>query len=78
MRQVTLNIGFMAGLSAVEIAYILALQKEKMTMDQVTTASVITVIAFVIPAAINSILMFKNLGKYSRAKEASPKSSDIP
>jgi len=73
MKQVALNIGIIVSLGVTEIGFIIALQKEKMNMDQITTASIIAVTAAGILGGINSLLMFRNSLKLTKTKGDSPK-----
>ena len=66
MKQVALNIGIIVGLGVTEIGFIIALQKEKMNMEQMTTASIIAVTAAGILGGINSLLMFKTSLKLTK------------
>ena len=59
------------GLGVAEIALLIGHVKEKITIEQLETYGIISVIGFGIVAGINTILMFRNMRKSSGMKRDS-------
>ncbi|MEK7591683.1 MAG: hypothetical protein AAB489_05785 [Patescibacteria group bacterium] len=68
-RQIALNIGLIMSLGVTEIVLLLGHIKQKITLEQLETYGILAVIGFGTVGAINSILMFRNLRKYSSMKK---------